>query len=230
MTSESKIKSFRTQLEECARSQGIDLFGIADLDGPGVPHHHSIDNVLCKMNRGIALAVALPRAVLDDIDDAPTTLYAHAYKTANWILDQTALRLVNRIQSEGYQALSIGASQIIDWVHQHGHISHRAVAQIAGLGSRGYSGLLITPQYGAQVRLTTILTNMPLTPDKPADSMSPKCKKCGACIKVCPATAISPNRLDRSACYAQLKYFEKAQGVGKLICGICIKVCRGNQE
>jgi epoxyqueuosine reductase len=223
----TNVEAFRMQIETYVHDQGIDLFGVADLDGPGVPHHHSLDNVLDQMCRGIVLGVRLPRAVLDDIDGAPTTLYAHSYKAANWVLDQTGLRVANRIEAEGYHAVPVAASHLIDWVRQMAHISHRAVAQLAGLGSKGHSGLLVNERYGAQIRLATILTDMPLIPDAPAESMSPLCDKCGECIKVCPANAITPDTFDRKACYAQLKRFEKIQGVGKHICGVCVKACRG---
>jgi len=217
----------RADLEQYASSQGIDVFGVADLSGSDIPHHPSIDRLLDRLPRAISIGVRLPKDVLDDIDDAPTILYAHAYKAANWVLDQTTLRIANRIQTLGYGAAPIAASQIVDWTRQLGHISHRAVAQLAGIGSRGISGLLVHSQYGAQVRYATILTNAPLRTDIPAEPFCSFCNKCSACIDACPAQAIDHDRFDRDACRAQLTRFAKIQGVGKHICGICVKVCNG---
>jgi len=226
----SRSDQLRADLEQYAHSQGIDLFGIADLSGSDVPHHPSIDRLLDRLPRAISIGVRLPKDVLDDIDDAPTILYAHAYKAANWVLDQTALRLVNRIQTLGHGAAPIAASQIVDWTRQLGHISHRAVAQLAGIGSRGISGLLVHPQFGAQVRYATVLTNAPVRTDIAAEPFYSYCKMCGACIDACPAQAIHHDRFDREACLAKLAQFAKIQGIGKHICGICVKVCNGQSQ
>jgi len=227
-TSPARGQEFRTELEQYARTQGIDVFGVANLCGLGIPHHHSIDRLLDRFPRAVSIGVRLPKAVLDDIEDAPTILYAHAYKTANWVLDQTGLRIAGRIQSYGYGAAPIAASQTVDWERQLGHLSHRAVAQLAGIGSQGYSGLTIHPLYGAQVRYATILTDIPLRTDTPAEPVCRWCTTCGACITACPAQAIRPDHFDRDACIAQLTRFSKIQGVGKHICGICVKVCQGH--
>jgi len=175
------------------------------------------------------MGVRVPKDVLDDIDDAPTILYAHVYKAVNWVLDQTALRIANRIQTLGFSAAPIAASQVVDWRRQLGHISHRVVAQLAGIGSRGISGLLVHPQFGAQVRYTTILTDAPVDTDTPAEPFCSFCKQCGACISMCPAQAIHHDRFDRDACINQLTQFAKIQGIGKRICGICVKACPGTE-
>ena len=218
-----------TDLEQYTCSQDVELFGIADLTGSDIPHHPSIDRLLDKMPRAISLGVRVPKDVLDDIDDEPTILYAHVYKAVNWVLDQTALRIANRIQTLGYGAAPIATSQLVDWVHQLGHISHRAVAQLAGIGSLGISGLLIHPQFGAQVRYTTILTDVPVRTDIPAEPFCTFCKQCGACIDMCPAQAIHHDRFERDVCKNQLTQFAKIQGIGKRICGICVKACPGTE-
>ncbi len=79
------------------------------------------------------------------------------------------------------------------------HISHKAVARMAGLGWQGKSLLLINPEYGPRVRLVTILTDMPLTPDGPVKN---RCGACLECVQACPASAIK-NALDRQFLYQQ---------------------------
>ncbi len=94
----------------------------------------------------------------------------------------------------------------------------------AGLGSLGLHTLLVTPEYGVQVRLVSVLTDCTL----PADPLAPlECNGCGRCIKVCPARAIKDDRqaFDVRACHEQLLAFNKLSFVGHCICGICIKAC-----
>ena len=62
----------------------------------------------------------------------------------------------------------------------------------AGLGQLGRLGLLITPEYGACVRICKVLTDMPLNVDKPVDfGLTEFCSQCLLCARACPAGAIS---------------------------------------
>ncbi len=62
----------------------------------------------------------------------------------------------------------------------------------AGLGQLGRNGLLITPEYGACVRLCKVFTDMPLVPDRPLDfGLTEFCRTCDKCSQACEAGAIS---------------------------------------
>lgn len=62
----------------------------------------------------------------------------------------------------------------------------------AGLGQLGRNGLLITPEYGACVRLCKVLTDMPLNTDQPIDfGVTEFCDQCLSCAKNCPSGAIT---------------------------------------
>ncbi len=59
----------------------------------------------------------------------------------------------------------------------------------SGVGWIGKSGNLITEAFGPEVRLGTILTSMPLVPDRPIEES--KCGDCAECVKRCPAYALA---------------------------------------
>lgn len=62
----------------------------------------------------------------------------------------------------------------------------------AGLGQLGRNGLLLTPEYGACLRICKVLTDMPLNTDKPIDhGQTEFCEQCLLCARACPADAIS---------------------------------------
>ncbi len=62
----------------------------------------------------------------------------------------------------------------------------------AGLGQLGRNGLLITPDFGACVRIGKVLTDMPLIPDFPIDfGVTELCNTCMRCAKTCEVEAIS---------------------------------------
>jgi ferredoxin len=98
----------------------------------------------------------------------------------------------------------------------------------AGLGELGKHGSIIHRQFGANFRLSMILTDLPLEPDAPdvfgADLF---CQSCQVCTNACPPRAISPEKqtvrgetkwyVDFDRC---IPYF-----VDNKTCGICLAVC-----
>jgi len=163
--------------------------------------------------------------VLETITDRPNKLYYRHYKMVNILLDQLALQTVEDVQRRGFNALPIPASQVLDWDGLSSHASHRAIARLAGLGWIGRSSLLVNPQYGSRVRYVSILTDMPLVADSP---ITGGCGGCRACVDACPAGAIGMDRFDVDACHQLLKHFGKTLHVS-LICGVCLRACRGQR-
>jgi len=210
-------------LKKTALGEGMALFGIADVTAarkdfiiPG--------NVSSKFDRGISMGFQLSRSILETVEGMPNQIYYFHYQRANILLDQTALKIMSLIQKEGYEAFPIPASQVIDWQKQLGSVSHREIARLAGHGWYGRNNLLVNKNFGSRVRYVTVLTDMPLAADKPS---AEDCGACGLCLSLCPAGALSEKGFDREACHLKLKEFSKIQGIGQMICGVCIRACPG---
>jgi epoxyqueuosine reductase QueG len=203
------------------------LCGVADITDVRKEFHLGLDFV-ARFDRAISLGKRLLDPVIEDIKDKPTLLYFHHYRQLNFFLDRGAFLLSSCIQDQGFQALPIPASQIIDWDKQQSHVSHKMVGRLAGLGWIGRNNLLVNPQLGSRYRLVTILTDMPLEPDEVLDK---DCGECVACLATCPALAIKENKedFDHWACFDKLKEFRRQGVVGQHICGVCIKSCRGQE-
>ena len=203
---------------------GLELFGVADI--VPIRGEFRIQPDLKKsFHRGIALGKRVLDTVLADIDDRPTPLYLHHYRQLNFFLDRAALLLAVFIRDQGFRALPIAASQIVDWDNQLAHLSHKKVGQLAGLGWIGRNNLLVHPEYGAQFRLATVLTDTPLEPDQPIEE---GCGDCFDCLAGCPAGAILTTSADfnHRACFEKLKDFRRSGTIGQFICGVCVKACR----
>ena len=82
---------------------------------------------------------------------------------------------------------------------------------------------------GAQFRLVTILTNMPLQANAPVKE---NCQECFLCVKICPAQAIHDNvqGFEHQKCFEKLKEFQKARLTDQYICGVCVNVCKGREK
>lgn len=214
------------QLKTFALSQGICLFGVADVTSIQDSFHIELQESIAELKRGISMAVRLSDAVLENIVDRPTLLYKHHYREANELLDTVAFRVASMVQEMGHRAMAMAASQTIDWRRQMGHLSHKKVAALAGLGWLGRHNLVVNQCHGARIRLVTVLTDLPLVVDQPVEE---NCGDCRDCLSVCPAGAIRDRQddFDHQACYEKLQFFAKKENIGYYICGVCQKACGG---
>ena len=213
------------RIKEESQSWGGNLFGVADLSQARLATCGLGEKTLSELPFGISIGIRLSDAVLEEIDDHPTLLYLHHYRQANYILDRIAFHVGALIQNMGGKALPIAASQIVEWEGQKGHLSHKGLAQAAGLGWLGRNNLIVHPEYGARIRLVSVLTDLPLQVD---GSLEGSCGKCRQCISVCPAGAIKEDveDFDHLGCFEKLKEFRNTYNIGQYICGVCIKACQ----
>lgn len=212
-------------LKKFCQNLGVDLFGVADISQ--IKKDFLLkQEALTGLDKAVCLGVRLSRAVLEEIEGAPTKLYFHHYRTVNMFLDQAAFKVGSYIQKKGYLALPIPASQIIDWQNQKAHLSHKQIGYLAGLGWIGRNNLLVNESLGSQFRLVSLLTDMPLKADKP---LKKDCGNCDICVRICLSEAIkdNPRDFDYLKCFAQLKDFQKQRLVDQYICGVCVKACSG---
>ena len=222
-----------SDLKTFARNLGADLIGVADLEPfrKGLPLFP--ENLIESYSYGLSIGVRLKDEVIEDIEDSPTPEYARHYRNINATLDAISAQVVQWVMEKGFRGKAIPASEIVDETNLLGNISHKAVARMAGLGWQGKSLLLINPEYGPRVRLVTILTDTPLTPDGPVKN---RCGACLECVQACPAAAIKnaptdsyyPSRdvaVDLEKCHQKLIEFKNLSDIGTRICGVCIRVC-----
>ncbi len=207
---------------------GVDTAGVADLSRYGKEMFGFDEPLLDQYRYGICFGLVISKSVLETIIDGPTQFYQHHYRQINYRLDMIAYLLSRDIEQKGFKALPFAASQLVDWQNQRAHISHKRMGEIAGIGWIGRNNLLVHPEFGAHVRYNTVLTNMPLKAGQPEQM---DCGTCRACIDVCPAGAIKPERelFDHKGCFAMLKHFKNKRNLGHHICGICVKACKGNR-
>ena len=216
-----------SELKSIADSSGATAFGAANIEDLK-PHFDALPMDQTEgLDYGIAIGARVSASVLKGCIIGPTRHYLHHYRMVNWLLDNATLKLSIAIQNQGYNALPIPASQIVDWEAQTAHLSHKMIAIRAGIGWIGRNNLLVHPDYGSKIRIATVLTDMPLKTDNPLEK---DCGECRKCIEICPVKAIKESHKDwnKPACLEKLKYFAKAHNVGQYICGLCVKVCNPN--
>ncbi len=100
----------------------------------------------------------------------------------------------------GYTRMGIATVALADFIRTQGYWAIPSTnctamsvptAIAAGLGEQGRLSVLVTPEFGPNVRLAKVYTNMPLTPDKPIDfGVEDFCNSCMKCARECPAKCI----------------------------------------
>jgi epoxyqueuosine reductase QueG len=216
------------KMRALSKQWGGSLFGVADLHSFKKEEILLPSSLMDNLPYGISIGFHLSDAILEEIENQPTPLYFHHYQRVNIVLDTIGLMVTSAIQDRGHKAMSIPASQIVDWKTQKGHLSHKHVASAAGLGWIGRNNLLVNEKFGSRIRLVTVLTDLPLVVNSPSKK---DCGSCLDCLSVCPAGAIKVRQeeFDHLRCYEQLRTFAKTLHFSHNICGVCVKACRGQK-
>ena len=125
------------QIRQRLRYEGADAVGAAYIK-------NFLPENLRHLPYGISVEIRLSRAIVAQIehDRAPSHTYFHNYRTLNAMLDRCTFLAVSLLQSAGYQAIAVPASQTVDRERIAGLISHKLAAAEAGLGRIGRNALL----------------------------------------------------------------------------------------
>lgn len=203
---------------------GAKLVGFADMSG--VP--------AASYPRAVSVALLVPRHILREIADGPTRSYYYMYHELNNGLNRIITSGAEYLRTRGYAA----CPQTTDAVKKSGpfdtQLPHKTAAVRAGLGWIGRNCLLVTPQYGSAVRISTLLTDAPLDCARPA--LEPRCGECRACVSACPAQALSGQAwtpatdrdeiVNAGKCMnKQLELMQSRTGLDFDLCGKCFVVC-----
>jgi len=110
-----------------------------------------------------------------------------------WFTNQSG-PLVSTVKKGIIKLLYKPAFGSVDWMLTP-TFSHRYGAVAAGLGVIGWSGNLMTPEYGSRVLLESVITDAVLEPDRMLEE-SP-CDGCRICSRVCQAGYINIKEKER---------------------------------
>ncbi len=188
---------------------------------------------------GVSIALAVPPQIITQISEGPTRDYFNSYHDMNNCLDNLAELCSTYISDKGFHAYAQTVNKTKEFGIFRTVMPHKTVAIHSGLGWIGKSALLVTPQYGTAIRLTSVLTDAPLRVDKPSEK-----SLCGGCMKchdACPANAISgdlwypdtdrDNFFDAMACRKKAREIAAATLNEKItLCGKCIEICPYTQK
>lgn len=212
------------KLRQILREHGAELIGFADLrgvEGADLPY-------------GVSVAVPLPVEVVRSIADGPTLAYRDTYGRINARLNEIVTAGAEYLTSCGYQAIALTTDVVRSNENYCTPLPHKTAAVHSGLGWIGKCTMLVTRDYGSAVRLSTLVTDAPLTCDEP--TRQSQCGGCMACTQACPAQAVRgtlwqpgmerEQLMDADACRKTVREITmRLLGQPLSICGKCIEVC-----
>jgi epoxyqueuosine reductase len=195
------LRAVENKIKQIAKESGAALVGIAGRERlEDAPPSGNPEYLMPSARSVISFAIPLNRDILRDYLQKKDWL-SHSedqkknYQKLYGINDS----LVNYLKSMGHDALGVagncvfrpepGATDSTEMTEFIPDFSHRYGAVAAGLGRLGWSGNLLTHEYGATVYLGTVLTSAELRSD-PICVQNP-CDRCLVCASVCPVEMIS---------------------------------------
>ncbi len=189
------------ELLALARDCGADDAGLVSIDDPALaeerPH---VLSAFPATRTLLALEVHMHREPIRSPARSVANLEFH---TVGREVDEIARRIVGSLEARGVRALNpaMAFPMETDKFPERGWIvSHKRVAEAAGLGKIGIHRNLIHPKFGSFVLLGSVLIGREFEARaKPLD-FNP-CIACKLCVAACPVGAIKPDGyFDFSAC------------------------------
>lgn len=222
-------KSFSKNIKEITKYYGATDTGIAKLDelsyyshSGGLSDAIDIDSynklIVPTYKTAIVFTIKMDKEM---INRAPSFEELMATEEAYLKVAQVGARLTTYLKSLGYDALFNSSERYLAPLVP--------LAYDAGLGEIGMSNHLITMEYGDNMRLGAVFTNLELDYDSPVDfGLTEFCKHCALCLINCPSNSITHltrmvngrqfYKFDENSCF---DLWTKA-GTD---CGVCIQSC-----
>ncbi|KLU62197.1 epoxyqueuosine reductase [Peptococcaceae bacterium CEB3] len=192
--------------------------------------------------KGLSTAISLGLIHPEQSPKEENQFYEYRYPEIDLRIEYIQKMMTRQLHANGWRFLAIPSdtsrreNRLISKIYPL--FPHKTAATCSGLGWIGKSGLLVHPQYGPRVSWATVLTNAPYrATGKPY--IRGQCGQCNACVRACPAGAISGQEWRRGSNYetmvdivscAQQLELNRAV-VGDLACGRCIEACwRGHRS
>jgi epoxyqueuosine reductase QueG len=227
------MQELQEELKVLSKEIGVDLFGVADLTDTQTYLSRVGGNVISNYPRAISIGVRYLNSLVDGLHRHEDPVAIYSYRGLGppiaAIREKASYMIAKKIEDSGFKAY-IPSGTTINPRRLEAALSHKLVANLAGLGWIGKNCLLITKEYGPRLELNTILTDAPLQAGTPVLN---NCGECTECVDICPPRALtgvpfnqSEPRSTRYRVSLCTDYTRKrAKQFGQGTCSLCLSVC-----
>lgn len=197
----------RSKLEDVCSHHFQDLQKNGSIICIGIAYHeHAIDCIDVRLSNGTA-------------DKHAWNKYAREYHKLNGFLNAISADISNHFEGVLIPATveEIAVKSVEDYYKMT--VSHRVIAENAGLGWRGKNELVIHEKFSCALRFASIVTSLPLVH---ARKVEVSCGNCEACLKVC---SFLRNKDELKNYRESCRRYIVQLGLESMVCGKCIKAC-----
>jgi epoxyqueuosine reductase QueG len=160
----------------------------------------------------------------EKVDYERWNFYADEYNRINNALNDVCAKLTSILGGVPLRATSELGKKVrsVEEYYPFAKISHRVVAEHAGIGFRGKHELIVTRQNGPALRLNSFITPTELEKDEKIENL---CGDCKACLDSCKILQRKVElRNYRQQCMEKIN----AMNLRIPVCGICLRACYEN--
>lgn len=189
------------ELLDLARECGADDAGLVSIDNPAMDEERP--HIMRAFPSTRTLLALVTRMHREPVRSPARSIANLEFHSAGHEVDEIARRIVRRLEDSGIRALNPAMAFPMEterfpqrgWV-----VSHKRVAEAAGLGKMGVHRSLIHPKFGSFVLLGAVLIGEDVETHGRPLSFNP-CFECKLCVAACPVGALKPDGyFDFSAC------------------------------
>mgnify|MGYP003868132149 CR=1 FL=1 len=190
------------KLKQLVISLGADDAGFVDVDATSMVYQkREIEKVFPGAKSFISFVVRMNR---EPVRSPARSIANLEFHNQGDHVNQVARQLVTRLERLGIRALNPSMGFPMEMQNFPGKIwvvSHKTIAEAAGLGKMGINRNVIHPRFGNFILLGTVATNARISRYDKSIDYNP-CIDCKLCVAACPVGAIAPTgEFDFSACY-----------------------------
>jgi len=191
----------RTTVLEICRECGADDAGVVALERPELDDERPfVLRAFPKAQALIGIVVRMNPEPIRSVARSAANVEFHAATDAT---NDVARRIVGRLTALGIPAMSASAGFPMEMSEYPGRswiVSHKLVAEAAGLGRMGIHRNVIHPVFGNFILLNTILVGAAIHDESQPIDYNP-CLECKLCVAACPVGAIgSDGHFDAVSC------------------------------
>lgn len=189
--------SLKEEIVSMARGMDVDKVGFTTRERlADAPPSGDMGYLLPSARSAVSLVVALDKAAIRAyLSKADQMAHTRDHRASYMKVTEAGMAIRQLLKDKGYEA----ATSWPNFEYRKGQpfnalvppLSHRYVAVASGIGWLGWSGNVITPEYGATISLSSVVTSAELEPDEPLEQ-GDLCKECRLCAAVCASHFVSP--------------------------------------
>jgi len=189
-TQRCSMNSMELEIEKVAKDAGADLVGFTDRARlADAPPSGDLTYVLPSAQSAIALAVSLDQEAAERyIVKEDLWAFNESHRRSYQLIEDASLAIQEYLEARGHEIATPypnfeyrEETRTRDMVPP---LSHKYVCMAAGVGWIGWSGNLLTREYGALVTIGSVVTSAELTPSPMVEE--DWCSNCKICVATCP--------------------------------------------